>query len=400
MLAVLNTGRRDALAAALRAWEKPASAGSEALPSALNVPRSPAELAAHYDLTISHPAVTMPSYSAFENWLAHAAAALGMTCALLHDGVVEEAARRLDQGRLTIGFHLDYFALWHIPDDPYARLAHAIQDSGGKPINSPARSRFFTDKANAHVELQRHGFGVPETIVIRPWAADRPLSESERKRLQLGKPGRHVYVKPANGFSGNGIVRIEYADADSFVNALRAGRNYDRRDTYIIQREVRPPSLRGDDGIERPAYWRVLYCLGELIPFWWSKHDPVQGKPSYRRLTSAEIQRHRLRPVLAFAEKLAELSGLDWFSTELCLSNEVEPSRYCVRDQNGREQPVVAIDYFNDQCDVDVQSRWPGAPPDAVVRHLAERFAEAAYEKCRVIPFCRQTDFTWYLPAA
>ena len=43
--------------------------------------------------------------------------------------------------------------------------------------------------------------------------------------------------------------------------------------------------------------------------------------------------------------------------------------------------PVVAIDYINDQCDVDVQSRWPGAPPDDVVRHVADRFAEEAWQR-------------------
>ena len=37
------------------------------------------------------------------------------------------------------------------------------------------------------------------------------------------------------------------------------------------------------------------------------------------------------------------------------------------------------IDYLNDQCDVDVQSRVPGAPPDVLVRRLATRFAEEAW---------------------
>ena len=46
---------------------------------------------------------------------------------------------------------------------------------------------------------------------------------------------------------------------------------------------------------------------------------------------------------------------------------------------SGRALPVVAIDYVNDQCDVDVQSRWAGAPPDELVRHVAGRFAEEAW---------------------
>jgi hypothetical protein len=43
---------------------------------------------------------------------------------------------------------------------------------------------------------------------------------------------------------------------------------------------------------------------------------------------------------------------------------------------------VLAIDYVNDQCAVDVQSRWAGALPDETVRRIAERFAEEAW-RCR-----------------
>src|SRR5262249_21281983 len=92
-------------------------------------------------------------------------------------------------------------------------------------------------------------------------------------------------------------------------------------------------------------------------------------------------RQHRLQPVLDFAAELGKLSGLDWFSTELCLSEGPEVSRYRVRCEDGQVRPVVAIDYINDQCDLDVQSRWPGAPPDDVVRDVAWRFAAAAWQR-------------------
>ena len=41
---------------------------------------------------------------------------------------------------------------------------------------------------------------------------------------------------------------------------------------------------------------------------------------------------------------------------------------------------MLAIDYLNDQCDVDVQSRWAGVPPDDVVYAYARRFARTAWE--------------------
>jgi hypothetical protein len=51
----------------------------------------------------------------------------------------------------------------------------------------------------------------------------------------------------------------------------------------------------------------------------------------------------------------------------------------------------VAIDYINDQCDVDVQSRWPGAPPDAIVRQVAERFADAAWSYRQILRLPRHS---------
>jgi hypothetical protein len=367
---ILLEGGREDLAPA------PAEAG---FAGALLIPAGPTDLAPHYDLTISHPAMDAAPFAAFDRWLARAAVRRGLSCALLHDGVIGEAAQRIAAGRLTVGFHLDYFALWHVADDPYARLAQAVEDAGGRSVNSPARSRAFTDKAAAHAELVQLGLGVPETVIFRSWTPDRPFTAAERTRLRLDEPGAAVYIKPANGFASRGVVRVERTDPAGFVTALAVARSHDRGDTFLVQREIHCPRLPCDDGIERPAYWRVLYCLGDLIPLWWSSRERAEGRPSYRRVTAAEALRLHLGPVFATAGELAELSGLEWFSTELCLSDGPEPSRHTVWCPDGRLLPVIAIDYLNDQCDVDIQSRWPGAPPDAVVRHVAERFADAAW---------------------
>jgi hypothetical protein len=358
-----------------------AAVATEGTGAAMQVPARPEDLAAHYDLTISHPGVRMDLFAAFDRYLAEAASDYDLSCALIHDGVVHEAIARLGQGRLGIGFHLDYFALWHVATDPYARLAAAVEDAGGRPVNAPARARAFTDKAAAHGELLRHGLGVPPAVLIRPWTANRPLTAREQATLRLHEPGARVYIKPANGSAGRGVVRVERTDPEGLEAALADARQLDRHDTYLIQREVSSPLLACEDGCARPAYWRVLHCLGEWTVFWWQPQDRSGGRPSYRWMTAAEMRRHRLQPVLEYAKELSELTGLEWFSTELCLSNGPEWSRYTVTGSDGRPRPVLAIDYVNDQCDVDVQSRWPGAPPDHVVRRLAERFAEAAWRQ-------------------
>ena len=156
------------------------------------------------------------------------------------------------------------------------------------------------------------------------------------------------------------MQRVEPPTPENLNAALNAVRQFDRHDSILVQRGVRWPALLCEDGVERAAYWRVLGCLGDLFVFWWSPQGSTNGRPSYRAVTSGEMRRYHLQPLLAYAQALADLSGLDWFSTELCLSEGTEQSRYSVIGADGRERPVVAIDYLNDQCDLDVQSRVPG----------------------------------------
>jgi hypothetical protein len=374
MHAVEEISEKQSIGAESRIW-----GGGPAPRRRLIVPARPEHMQPHYDVTISQPSPDQVQFQSFNRWLAEAAGRRGLSCAVIHDGVVDEAVRRLATGELRVGYHLDYFALWHVADDRFARLSQAVQDAGGQPVNAPALARPFTDKAAAHHELARRGLGVPATVLLRPWAVERPLTAAERARLRLDEPGACVYLKPANGFCGRGVVR---ADAGGLAAAVRAVHTSDPGDTCLVQRAVRPPRLICDDGVERPAYWRVLHCLDELIPLWWGPVDASPGGVSYRRVTTSEVRRLGLDPMLDYVCELARLCRLDWFSTELCLSDGGEESRYVVRPSAlGKSFPVVAIDYINDQCDVDVQSRWPGAPPDDVVRHIADRFAEEAWRQ-------------------
>ena len=112
----------------------------------------------------------------------------------------------MQSNRLQVGFHLDYFALWHVSEDPYARLAQAVRDSGGTTVNPPSRSRFFTNKANAHVQLRRQRLGVPATLIVPP---EQEFDANALKDYGLSFDGTAtVYVKPANGFGSSGVLRV------------------------------------------------------------------------------------------------------------------------------------------------------------------------------------------------
>jgi hypothetical protein len=125
----------------------------------------------------------------------------------------------------------------------------------------------------------------------------------------------------------------------------------------------------------------LLSCLGEVTAFWWQPVEQLRdGQVSYREVSAEEVRHHRLGPIFQYAQALAELTGLEWFSTELTLCPFALPGRFTISDVDGLDLPVVAIDYVNDQCDVDPQSRWSGGPPDGYVRRAAWRFAERCWQ--------------------
>ena len=66
------------------------------------------------------------SSSTFTNWLRHECETRGLSCAVLHEGVVRDTWSAVSSGRLRIGTLLDLTALWWHDDDPYVQLCYAV----------------------------------------------------------------------------------------------------------------------------------------------------------------------------------------------------------------------------------------------------------------------------------
>ncbi len=306
---------------------------------------------------------------AFLCWLRDACELRGLSCEVAHTGVVEDLRRELCAGRLRVRVLLDLTAAWGQEDDPYVRLCYAVKDCGGRVIDDPDAAALADHKAATHHRLERAGLPVPPTVVLRRWMADRSLTAEERQVL-----GDAVVIKPARGWGWRGVV----LGAPPEREAIARARDHDRSDDYLVQRQITYPWLEDDEGRERPAWWRVFYLFGEIVPCWWSPETS-----EYRHLSLREMSSHQLLPLARLSAEVARLTGMDFFSTEICLADEpaVPGTPY---QAGGR--PFFLIDYVNDQCDLRVQSRHKAAPPDAVVRHFAERFAELVWRDRHGLP--------------
>lgn len=305
----------------------------------------------------------------FFEWLREACEVRGLRFEVLEEGSVDEVRRGIGAGRLAIRTLLDLSAAWWDHDDPYVQLCYAVKDSGGRVIDDPDAAMMADHKAVSHHRLRQAGIPVPPTVLIRRWEPDRGLTRQERRLL-----GERVVIKPARGWGWKGVVLGSKGDLTSIARA----REFDRTDDFLVQRQVSFITLTDDDGIPRPSWWRVFYLFGEIIPCWW---NPENG--DYRLMSLRELWTHELLSLARLTAEIARISRMDFFSTEICLADE-ESAPGAAWQVGGRQ--LYVIDYVNDQCDIRCRSLNPAGPPDEVVRHLAERFADIAWRQRHGLP--------------
>ncbi len=224
-----------------------------------------------------------------------------------------------------------------------ARLVADAKARGVLVVNDPDRAAAAVDKARMHLALMSIGVEVPWTLLLPP---DRVLTPQDEEALtSVGTP---FVIKPAHGGGGDGVV----LGASTLADIARA-RLACADDTVLVQEHIVPRDFGG-----RPAYFRVLYCLGDIHPCFW--HPDTS---EYAALSEAERASDWARGLEAVARAIAGVSLMSLFSTEVALSVD------------GR---WVAVDYVNDMCDLRPASLCAGGVPDPVLDAIVRRLVAAA----------------------
>ncbi len=217
-------------------------------------------------------------------------------------------------------------------------------------ILDPIRDlRWASDKATMHLEFIAGGLNTPHTVIL-PSVRDHPDTGLAAADLKpLGSP---FVIKPANTTGGSlGVVRAARAIED--VEAARG--NYPS-DKYLLQEVVSPREEGG-----RRFWFRGFYILGLVLCAWWDERTHV-----YAGLLPEEVERFGLRPLFDIVRRIAAISNLRFFSTEIA------------RDRAGRD---VVIDYVNETCDMRLQSGHADGVPDSIVEAVAARIAAFVRER-------------------
>lgn len=213
-----------------------------------------------------------------------------------------------------------------------AKSAHIIE-----PL---AKMRWASDKATMHLEFIANGLHTPYTIIIESFDDNNDIWLSTDELAHLGRP---FIIKPANT-TGGGVGVVD--GAETLHDVLTARRQF-KSDKYLLQEKVVPKEKDG-----KRFWFRGFYAFGLVQCAWW---DDVTHL--YAEISQQEMKAYGLEPLYLITEKIKDICRLNFFSTEICLT---------------QSRMFIVVDYVNEACDMRLRSKHANGVPDAIVGKIAE----------------------------
>lgn len=295
-----------------------------------------------YDLVMTHK---LDTDDLFIHRVQFHCARLGLNFFLVEPAWVAAFHHGLASGEVWARVLLNMHSEHHRPEDPFTRLVQLAASQHTQVIDPPEVARAAFDKARFHLRLLQSGIQVPYTLIV-PADQVEGFQLTDEARAELGQP---FVIKPSLGYGRRGVIINATAETD----LKRSAADWPGSD-YLLQKLLIPRTI-----LDCPAYFRVYFAFGSVWCNWWNCYTDHS-----RPVTPEEREQWGLQALETIARKLADMSGMKFFSTEILLSPE---------------GAFVAIDYVNDQCYLLSQTANAQiGVPDVVVTGIAERLVEGA----------------------
>jgi hypothetical protein len=269
----------------------------------------------------------------FVQFVEHACTAQGLTLWQITPDNLLESITALYKGERSFQTLLERSQY----DDRFEPILRWAKKFNRKRINPTEVSKWSEDKATMHLELISAGIHTPYTILLPPFIEQPVIPE-----LNLMPLGHQFVIKPSLEGGGEGVI----LGAFSMDQILRARMQFPEQ-KYLIQATIMPRTIHG-----RPAWFRVFFANGKTYPCWWHPLSHVSAM-----VTQQDEHRLELSPLHKITERIASICRLDWFSTEIALT----------------QKEFVVVDYVNDGIDTRVQSKAVDGVPDEIIRNIAEQ---------------------------
>ncbi|MCE7905258.1 MAG: hypothetical protein DYG87_05630 [Anaerolineae bacterium CFX3] len=250
-------------------------------------------------------------------------------------------------------------------DSSYLPLVDAAKLLGARRLNPRELADRAYDKAAMHAAFLAGGIPVPQTVILPPFSAQPDLPP-----IDLSPFNGRFAVKPALGGGGEGVV-VEISTPEQIQSARRGFPDQQ----YLLQEHVTPKIV---DGL--PAWFRVIYCLGEVFVNFWDTtthvYTPVHvgavlgdcpaeggamGGQVGAVLGDCPAEGDAVGGLCGIARQIASICRLDLFSTEIAWTED---------------DRLLVVDYVNDPIDLRLQSRAADGVPDFIVERIAARIAD------------------------
>ncbi len=259
----------------------------------------------------------------------------GLTTFIISEHNINEVLEKVMKRKLHFNFYLD--RAWDV-DERFENLGRILLRRKAVLFNPYKNVLHAIDKASMHLEFITAGLNVPYSIIIPPHSENEEIFISVENLAKLGRP---FIIKPCNT-TGGGIGVVTGAET---LKEIIDERITNCDDKYLLQEKIYPKILEG-----RRAWFRSFWAFGKAIPVWWDDQTHL-----YETLQPEHYINYRLRKLRQITRKIAELTMLDFFSTEIVLTE----------DDN-----FLLIDYVNDQCDMRIKSRHYDGIPDNIVNEI------------------------------
>lgn len=198
-------------------------------------------------------------------------------------------------------------------------------------------------KAPMHEMLLQKNFKVPYTLIMKPFDKKPEVHISSSDYEILEKP---FVVKPSY-YSGAGEAVNLFAYSEEDIQNTRLIYTDDH---FLVQKKIYPKYFDG-----RRAWFRVYYFFGKVIPVWWDDNTHI-----FTIMFPEEIEMYGLKKLFTITRKLSKLARLDYFSSEITLSEDGE---------------LYLIDYVNDQCDFRFKSKFYDGVPEGIIIEFITQMA-------------------------
>lgn len=262
----------------------------------------------------------------------------GLTTFLIRNFNIEEVIDRVNRKELQFKAYLDRAS---DEDKAFEPISKLLQQHHCYIINPHNKVLKAIDKTTMHKRLLKKKLRLPKSFLVQRYAQIPELKLNDFDLAEIGSP---FVIKPAvNSGGGEGVIK----------NAVSIQQIIDERlmhpnEKFLIQERIRPRMFGG-----RHAWFRVLWAFNKAIPSWWDDHTHI-----YHAVSKRDVSRYNLLALSRITTKLARITKLDYFSTEIAVT---------------KAHNFVMIDYVNDQCDMRLKSNHPDGVPDEVVAEFIER---------------------------